>query len=597
MIRGQRRARAGILVGVAVVFSGCSSASEVLIGADPLSAGVPGRDAGHEDAQHRLPDATAAHDATRDSPKGEDVPGQDAAADAHVDVKDAHTRPDAHDADAPVDARRDTGVDAGPPCPATRDAGGAPGTFDETFENGDKSDLVSASPTAALIDATGKIYVVGERENCVSAGSLADFAVSRFTPDGALDLTFGVGGSACVDFVGGEDAALGAAFDGAGNIVMVGYSTESPTAVGDASAGALFATSVLGIARVTPAGVVDTTFGTGGTVRVTLQASDGSCSIGAGCAPREVQQGNTLAFDASFAHFYVVGTTEAYPGVGDFYTAGFVAAFNTDGSIDPGFNPSGAHPGAAYGAPGYVTDDGLVSVTGVLVGGESLYTVGTDKGPAVDGGFANAGRRVVTRRYFAATGALDPTWNPSGPVAGEVRTVIGTNDYGSSVLLEPTGDVLVSGVASVGGPVTSAGGYGGGAISAVRFSPAGALDITFGSGGMFVASSLMGFPAYQRFIATRQCDGRILLGGFIGSVNGCEGSPPTGCQALGVTRLTANGAPDPMYGTGDAGTGVISQAFPGTNVITGTVVLDPKQNLLALAGDQGGYIVFEHIWH
>jgi hypothetical protein len=155
----------------------------------------------------------------------------------------------------------------------------------------------------------------------------------------------------------------------------------------------------------------------------------------------------------------------------------------------------------------------------------------------------------------------------------------------------------VSGVSSVGGAVTGAGGFGGGFISAIRFDPAGDLDTTFGSGGMFVASSLQGFPAYQRFIAAIQCDGRVLLGGFLGSVTGCVGTPPIGCQALGAMRLTANGSPDPAYGTGDDGPGVISQAFPGTNVIAGSLALDSKQNLLVLGGDQNGYIVFEHVWH
>jgi hypothetical protein len=304
-----------------------------------------------------------------------------------------------------------------------------------------------------------------------------------------------------------------------------------------------------------------------------------------------------VAFDAAFTHMYVGGTTQSYPAGGPFYTAGFVAAFNVDGSIDVGFNPSGAHPDAAYGAPGYLTDDGLVSVTGALVDGTSLYVLGTDKGAPVDGGFANAARRLVTRRYLAMTGVLDPSWNPSGPVAGEVRTVIGTNDFASSLLVEPTGEVVVAGVASVGGGAITAGAFGGGFVGAVRFSSGGALDITFGSGGIFVSSTVMSFPAYERSVLVRQCDGRLLLGGFVGTVDGCEGASNIGCQSLAVMRLAPNGAPDPTYGTGDAGTAVIAQAFPGTNAITDALVLDSDQDLIVLGGDQGGNIVFERVLH
>jgi uncharacterized delta-60 repeat protein len=90
-----------------------------------------------------------------------------------------------------------------------------------------------------------------------------DFILARFMPEGAPDPFFGIGGAVTTDF-GGEswDDAWALALQPDGGVVL-GGSTNAGN-----SPGVLFGADQLGLARYTPQGMLDGTFGDGGTVTV-----------------------------------------------------------------------------------------------------------------------------------------------------------------------------------------------------------------------------------------------------------------------------------------------------------------------------------------
>ncbi len=98
------------------------------------------------------------------------------------------------------------------------------GSLDAAFGN---SGLVKTSMGIAesasydvKIQSDGKILVCGIAEQNSSAD---DYAFARYTTTGSLDNTFGSGGRAYVDWVGGNDGARGIDLQSDGKIVATGY--------------------------------------------------------------------------------------------------------------------------------------------------------------------------------------------------------------------------------------------------------------------------------------------------------------------------------------------------------------------------------------
>jgi uncharacterized delta-60 repeat protein len=133
------------------------------------------------------------------------------------------------------------------------------GALDTTFGAGGtvRTDFVPAFggssdvAYALALQPDGKIVVAG-----VSNGNGSnDFALARYHHDGALDTTFGAGGTVTTDF-GGNDIAYAVALQPDGKIVLAGHSASSgfpPPAI-------------FALARYTATGALDPSFGSGGKV-------------------------------------------------------------------------------------------------------------------------------------------------------------------------------------------------------------------------------------------------------------------------------------------------------------------------------------------
>src|SRR5262249_13904362 len=137
------------------------------------------------------------------------------------------------------------------------------GRLDPTFGNGGKVvlDLGGDDVLHGLAaQPDGSIIAVGG-----SSRGGDDIVVGRFTASGALDGSFGQGGVFRLDVAGGLDEAHAVALQPDGKIVVAGVATLS-------HAGG--ANQDMALLRLTPAGRLDTGFGSGGVVLLDFGQGD-----------------------------------------------------------------------------------------------------------------------------------------------------------------------------------------------------------------------------------------------------------------------------------------------------------------------------------
>jgi uncharacterized delta-60 repeat protein len=189
------------------------------------------------------------------------------------------------------------------------------GTFDTTFGAGGmvRTDLRSSGDVAhaVALGSDGRIVVAG----WTSVGNRVEIAVVRYLPDGRLDPAFGAGGIATTAIGPANADARTVLIQPDGRIVVAGQ------AAGNADGTNLnFA-----VARYTPQGTLDATFGNGGTVVVDVGAGapDGAQALVIRVGGRIVAAGDTC--DTSPCRFALVrldpdGTLDATFGNGGIVT-------------------------------------------------------------------------------------------------------------------------------------------------------------------------------------------------------------------------------------------------------------------------------------
>jgi uncharacterized delta-60 repeat protein len=138
------------------------------------------------------------------------------------------------------------------------------GTPDTSFGNGGQvsTDFFGMEDDAfsVLIQPDGKIVAVGSANN---PATYYDFAAVRYLSNGAIDTTFGVAGKVSTDFgVAGFDRAHSAALQADGRIVAAGFAISQDGGVQN-----------FAVARYTSSGVLDTTFSRDGITQIDF----GSC--------------------------------------------------------------------------------------------------------------------------------------------------------------------------------------------------------------------------------------------------------------------------------------------------------------------------------
>ena len=266
----------------------------------------------------------------------------------------------------------------------------ANGTLDSTFGNAGKAiadigNNTSDQVVSATLQADGKILIVGSSY----VNNERDFAITRFTTNGALDNSFGTGGKTTTD-LGIHDWGNSVAVQTDGKIVLAGYS-------GTASR------NELAVVRYNTNGALDNTFGTGGKVTIANESSEGYSVM--------------LQADGK-----ILVSGRAYS---DNTSSFMVVRYNTNGSLD-----------TTFGTGGKVTTD-----------------FGNNRSEAMamtsqaDGKIIVAGTVIIGSTYayavvrYNTNGSVDNTFG----TGGKVTTVFDAVSNAVSVALQANGRIIVAG--------------------------------------------------------------------------------------------------------------------------------------------------------
>lgn len=475
-----KRSLAAATLGTLLV--SCGGRSELLT-PDQLPSGPEG---GSLDATSPLPDAGFNDAGTSDTATPEAATG-----DATTPPADATPEADTAQEAGVLDASTD--ADAGMAADSAVDASSV-GCPDPLFgPNGFEQILEPPAPfpwtsRGMVVQPDGKILIAG----FPTSQRTASVVVARYAVDGSLDTTFGIAGVATVTPPTGQDwpAAIARQADGKILVSIMGSVGTGPPYVSylarlstDGALDTSFGTAgftapmqgvrlwtidprpdgtIVGVGdqdnatldayltRFTSAGIVDTSFGTGGS---TVTA------VGFAAIPQFV------AFQSD-GRMVVAGSAHATSGAPE---EPMLARYTADGVLDTTFGVGGFT--LPNDTPGYYFVDGMVlQSTGDIV----LSVGGTDGAPI----------GYVLQR-FTADGALDTTFGTSGTTTTPFST---GNSFPANmgIALLP-GDAL-----SVGGTLLGPGNQED--IALARYTADGALDTTFATNGMTIAS----FPGEQQ---------------------------------------------------------------------------------------------------
>jgi len=388
------------------------------------------------------------------------------------------------------------------------------GTPDSTFGAGGlvTTDLGSTSDSAnaIVIQPDGKILLAGETRR---SSTLSDFALMRYNPDGTLDTSFGTGGSGKVitDFSLGTDQAKSVALAADGRIVVAGFATVSGR-------------TRVALARYTSAGVLDTSFGSGGKVSTlfipgTARAnsiallSDGSILVA----------GNVLDFSTSAQDWVAM-------------------RYSVNGVLDSGF-----------GAGGWARIDmggDLETASSLLVQSDGRIILAGDNSDSVSGTSDFALARLLS------DGMIDSSFGDSGRVLADFA---GEFDQATSATLQADGKIVVAGLAGING--TSC-------FGVRRFDPDGAADVGFATNGLVMLS--FGAGDVANAVAVDHA-ARLVVAGFT--------MDSAGDFDFALTRLLGNTPP-----LANAGSGYVVTAGQSVT-LDGSASSDPDGAIIAYEWD------------
>jgi uncharacterized delta-60 repeat protein len=381
------------------------------------------------------------------------------------------------------------------------------GTLDTTFDGDGKArTAIGSSSDIAFSVASqgdGKIVVAGY----AFTGSVYNFALVRYTPNGSLDSTFD-GDGKLTTLVGTSSQATSLAIQSDGKIVAAGQAFVSPT-------------NDFAVVRYNVNGSLDTTFDGDGKltsaigtsndqVNVVALQSDGKIIAG-GYAQNASQSSFALArygangtldssFDGDGKVTTITGlsndiaTSVAVQNDGKSVVAGYtpltsgnfgisISRYNTDGTLDITFG-----------------DDGKIS-TSIDASDEAGSVAVQNDGKIVVAGsaFVGNGYDFVVVRYNT-NGTLDTSFDGDGKITVSIGT--STNDRANSLVIQSDGKILVAGETNNGSRTD---------FALIRLNANGSLDTTFDGDGKLTTS--VGVSDSVAKSITIQTDGKIVLAG------------------------------------------------------------------------------------
>ena len=397
------------------------------------------------------------------------------------------------------------------------------GMLDASFGNGGTvtTDFAGAGDGAAAvaIQPDGKIVVAGT----TVVGFDTEFALARYNSNGTLDASFGAGGRVATAFGGRFEHATSVAIGIDGKIVVAGGSVVG-----------LF--NDFALARYNTDGTLDAGFGTGGKVLTGFGVSAQAYSVA-------VQPDGKI----------VVAGEANIDGNFDFE----LVRYNTDGTLDNSF-----------GAGGKVSTD-----FGLFEQGYS-YALAYSLALQPDGKIVLAGEATFGTFNAQADFALarynsDGTLDASFGIGGKVTTNVGGGrDAAFSVAIQPDGNIVAGGFARFD-------------FALARYTPSGALDASFGTGGE-VTTNIGGLTDWVNTIGLEP-DGKIIAVGLT-FINGSFQPALAQYNPSGTldTSFGTGGKLTPTFGS-PSGVSSVAVQQDGKIVVAGGVAVDEGSSDFLLA--------------
>ncbi len=274
------------------------------------------------------------------------------------------------------------------------------GLVDNTFANQGRS-LVDFSPVVGPNDSAAAVVVMPDGKLVVAGTSSSPFftstgVIARYNSDGSLDPTFGSGGliSSSLFFSGFSDI-----------VALPDGSILATGAVPDGFGGQSF-----GILKLTPSGLIDTTFAVRGLAVADFAGFNDTNEVPTAI----VLQGTNIV---------VVGT-------GNFFGTDqdvLVARFTADGNLDSTFNATGLFATSAVAANESASDVVIDNNNKILIAGTSDV---------------NGDQDFLLIR-LTNNGTLDTTFDTDGKKTIDFGNIL--NDQAFSVVVEAGNNIIVAG--------------------------------------------------------------------------------------------------------------------------------------------------------
>lgn len=402
----------------------------------------------------------------------------------------------------------------------------APGDLDTAFDSDGIKDIhftgapaLPAVGTATLVQPDGKIVLTGRVGiNQPGIGGNPQIGLARLNSNGTFDTTFGTGGQVLMSVFPVPQVNLprAIAIQSDGKLVVAGLAGPN-----EQTASAI-------LVRFNTNGSVDTTFDGDGIVLLNVAAGLGNGFRGVVIQP----DGKIVAVGAAGAD-------------------GLIARFNTNGSLDTTFGGAGtgwvAQPilSRAHFFDVELDASGMFNIAGFVING-------------VQNDF-------LAVRY-TSSGALDTTFGTGGITVVSASIL---NDIAFALALDSAGKLVLTGLANASNPF---GTVGTGDVGTVRLNTNGTLDTSFGTGGI-VVTNLSVLLDEARSINI-QSDGKIVVTGDSNEATPFPLDPTTGRWTL--IRYTASGALDTTFGTG----GVVITNFGAVGDSANSAVIDANGKLV-----------------
>jgi uncharacterized delta-60 repeat protein len=387
------------------------------------------------------------------------------------------------------------------------------GVLDPTFGSGGTvttSFGKSTEAAAMAIQRDGKIVAAGSIE-ITSSTTTGYFTLARYNPDGSLDTGFGSKGKVTTQ-IGTRCSANAVALQPDGKILEAGMTLSN---VADAAL----------IVRYNSDGSLDKTFGQKGLVTTIIAQGSVVWSL-------DMVTVNGVTKILAAGDVYLGATSEWVTGL---------ARYNLDGSLDTSFGSGGevvTNIGPTDG-PGAFRQASLVQGDGKIVVAGNVYV-------------NNSSTREFALARFNTDGSLDATFGSGGVVYTAITGALGDSAEALAVALQSNGDIVAGG---------ASGGY---EWALARYTPSGALDPSFGSGGIVLTPE----DGFVNGLAI-QADGKIVAVGSRSSTSV-------------LARFNPDGSLDATFGSG----GLVSQSFGQGDT---AVALQADGKIVVTAANNGNF--------